>query len=159
MKITKNDLYGYGISVAAAELTGLLSQLLSGGMNTDFFASLTQPPLSPPGWVFPVVWTLLYALMGIAAYRIYRTESPGRTGALVLYAAQLLVNFLWPIVFFRFENLGGALAVLILLFVLVLLTTVRFMKLDRTAGLLLLPYLLWTVFALYLNIGLYFLNK
>ena len=158
MKISRNDLYGYGISVAAAELAGLLSQLFSGGTGGGFFEALEQPPLSPPGWVFPVAWTLLYALMGIAAYRVYSSGAKNRAGALALYGAQLFVNFLWPIVFFRFESIGGALALLILLFVLVLLTAVRFFQIDRAAGLLLLPYLLWLSFALYLNIGLYFLN-
>ena len=157
MKIKKNDLYGYGISIAIAELTGLLAQLFS-NMQSGFFSSLEKPPLSPPGWLFPVVWTLLYALMGIAAYRVYNSKAENRTGALVLYGLQLFVNFLWPIVFFRLQNIGAAMAVLILLLVLVVLTTVQFIKIDRLAGLLLLPYLLWLSFALYLNIGLYFLN-
>ena len=158
MKLTKNDLYGYGISVAIAELTGLLAQFLS-GMDPSFYRSLKQPPLSPPWWLFPIVWTELYALMGIAAYRNYNAKSENRRGALVLYGAQLLVNFLWPIVFFRFQNIGGAMALLILLFVLVVLTAAFFFRIDRAAGLLLLPYLLWVSFALYLNIGLYFLNS
>ncbi len=158
MKIKKNDLYGYGISVAMAELTGLLAQLLS-NMDMGFYKTLERPPLLPPGWLFPVVWTVLYALMGIAAYRVYNSEAENRTGALVLYGVQLLVNFLWPIVFFRFQNIGAAMAVLILLFVLVVLTAVQFYKADRLSGLLLIPYLLWLAFALYLNIGLYFLNQ
>ena len=107
MKIKKNDLYGYGISIAIAELTGLLAQLFS-NMQSGFFSSLEKPPLSPPGWLFPVVWTLLYALMGIAAYRVYNSKAENRTGALVLYGLQLFVNFLWPIVFFRFQNIGAA---------------------------------------------------
>lgn len=157
MKIKKNDLYGYGISVVTAELIGALAALFA-GTGSAFFKTLEKPPLSPPGWLFPVVWTLLYALMGIAAYRVYASSAENKKGALVLYGAQLLVNFFWPIVFFRFQNIGGALALLILLFVLVLLTAVQFFKADRTAGFLMLPYLLWLAFALYLNIGLYFLN-
>ena len=157
MKIKKNDLYGYGISIAIAELTGLLAQLFS-NMQSGFFSSLEKPPLSPPGWLFPVVWTLLYALMGIAAYRVYNSKAENKAAALVLYGLQLFVNFLWPVVFFRFQNIGAAMAVLILLLVLVVLTTVQFIKIDRLAGVLLLPYLLWLSFALYLNIGLYFLN-
>ena len=157
MKIKKNDLYGYGISVVIAELTGALAALFS-GRDTSFFSSLEKPPLSPPGWLFPVVWTVLYALMGIAAYRVYASSAENRTGALVLYGAQLFVNFLWPIVFFRFQNIGGAMALLILLFVLALLTAAQFLKADRLSGLLFIPYLLWLTFALYLNIGIYFLN-
>lgn len=153
----KKDIYGYLIGIGIAELVGLLSRLFSGA-GSDFYKSLVQPPLAPPGWVFPVVWTLLYAMMGAASYRIWNTESENRNGALALYAIQLAVNFFWPIVFFRFEAVGAAMAVLILLTVLLILTVVQFYRVDLCAALLMLPYLAWTIFALYLNIGIYFLN-
>ena len=153
----KKEIYGYLIGILAAEVTGLFAQLISGA-GAGFYSTVQQPPLSPPGWVFPVVWTVLYALMGAASYRIWRSETAGRTGALVFYAAQLAVNFFWPIVFFRLEAFGAAAAVLVVLNILVFLTILRFMKIDRPAAWLLLPYLLWTLFALYLNLGVYALN-
>ena len=154
----KKDIYGYLIGIGAAELVGALSALFSGA-GGDFYKTLEQPPLSPPGWLFPVMWTLLYALMGAASYRVYEGEEANRKTALVLYGIQLAVNFIWPIVFFRFEMLGAAMAVLILLAVLVFLTAVQFYRADKLAGILMLPYLLWTLFALYLNIGVYVLNR
>ena len=146
------------ICLAIPLATGGLATLLSGGM--DRYQVMNQPPLSPPGWIFPVVWTVLYLLMGYASYRIAESDVPkeDRRKALIFYGIQLFLNFLWPIVFFRFQNIGAAMAELILLLVLVVLTTVQFIKIDRLAGVLLLPYLLWLSFALYLNIGLYFLN-
>lgn len=155
--VRKKDLYGYLIGIGAAELVGLLAQLFSGS-GSAYYEELNQPPLAPPGWVFPVVWTLLYALMGAASYRIFNSDSEKRCGALTLYAAQLAVNFLWTIVFFRFRAPGAAAAVLVLLIVLLVLTIVQFWRVDQKAALLLVPYLLWTLFALYLNLGVYFLN-
>ena len=157
MKTSRNDLYGYGISIAIAELTGLLAQLFS-NMQSGFFETLAQPPLSPPGWLFPVVWTLLYALMGIAAYRVYNSKAENKAAALVLYGLQLFVNFLWPIVFFRFRAYLAAFVVLILLWIGIVLTLWEFYKSDERAGDLMIPYLLWVTFAAYLNLGVYLLN-
>ena len=153
----KKEIYGYLIGILVPEVVGLFSQLFSGA-GTDFYDTLNQPAFSPPGWVFPVVWTLLYALMGAASYRIYRSDSPCRTGALALYGAQLAVNFLWPMVFFRLEAIGAAVAVLVVLNILIFLTILQFAKIDRTAAWMMLPYLLWSLFALYLNLGVFALN-
>ena len=121
---------------------------------------MNQPPLSPPGCVFPIVWTILYLLMGYSSYRVYTAgKSPAFTKrALKLYATQLLANFIWPIVFFAFEWYLVAFFVLIALWVLILLTLRAFTAIDETAGDLLLPYLLWVTFAGYLNLGAYLLN-
>ena len=94
------------IFIISAELVGAVSALLSGGF-TDYYGSLIQPPLSPPAILFPIVWTILYALMGWSAYLIYSEEdAPDRAKALILYAVQLAVNFSWSIIFFRFGQLG-----------------------------------------------------
>lgn len=137
---------------------GGLATLLAGGMGS--YGSFNQPPLSPPGWVFPVVWSLLYLAMGYASWRVYtKEENPGqRRLSLGLYLAQLFFNFLWPIVFFRFQAFLGAFAVLFILWILIVMTMWQFYKSDERAGDLLIPYLLWVTFAGYLNLGVYLLN-
>ncbi|MBR6573161.1 MAG: tryptophan-rich sensory protein [Clostridia bacterium] len=151
-------------SIGIAEGVGFLSSLLSGvftGGQKEFIESLVQPPLSPPSWLFGVVWPILYALMGAAAYLIYdsiKGEKFEKRNALRFYAAQLLVNFLWSIVFFRFESLIGGLIILIVLDILVVLTMCKFRKINRLAFWLLIPYLAWILFATYLNIGFVVLN-
>ena len=118
-----------------------------------------QPPLSPSGWVFVVAWTILYALMGISAARIWKTEdSPQKHRSVSLFIAQLVVNFFWPLFFFNLQAYGFALALLILLWILVFLLIFNNRKLDLTAAWLLVPYLAWLTFAVYLNIGVYLLN-
>ena len=147
------------IALAIPLAVGGLASLFSGGGMAQY-RTLNQPPLSPPGWVFPIVWTILYLLMGYASYRVYTAGKPPAftARALKLYAAQLFVNFLWPIVFFSFQWYLVAFLVLILLWVLILLTLRAFTAIDETAGDLLIPYLLWVTFAGYLNLGVYFLN-
>lgn len=137
---------------------GGLASLLSGGM-ADYMV-LNQPPLSPPGWVFPIVWTILYLLMGYASYRVaISTEDPlQKRQALIFYSLQLLVNFLWPIVFFRQAAYLAAFVLLLVLWGLIAATMRKFYKIDEKAGDLLLPYLLWVTFAGYLNLGVYLLN-
>ena len=144
------------LCIAIPLAVGGLAALLSGGMG-QMYQSYIKPPLSPPGWVFGVVWPILYALMGYAAYLISQSSGE-KKWAWGLYAVQLLVNFLWPIVFFRFEQVGAALALLAVLWVLVLLTIKEFSMLSERAGDLLIPYILWLSFALYLNFGVFVLN-
>lgn len=126
--------------------------------SMSVYETLRQPPLSPPGWVFPVVWTVLYILMGIAAYLVWRRDSTGRNGALFFYGLQLAFNFVWPLLFFNAQNYALAFLWLIVLWILVLVTTVRFFKETKAAGWLMIPYLLWTAFAAYLNAGVWLLN-
>ena len=137
---------------------GGLATLLSGGMAS--YGNMAQPPLSPPGWVFPVVWTLLYLAMGYASYRVYsRGAEPGLVrSSLIAYGIQLFLNFLWPIVFFRFEAFLAAFVVLLALWIAIVITMWQFYKSDERAGDLFIPYLLWVTFAGYLNLGVYLLN-
>ncbi|MDP4133207.1 MAG: TspO/MBR family protein [Bacillota bacterium] len=146
------------VIVLITELIGLLGSLFSGNTG-EIYTSFTKPPLSPPGWLFGIVWPVLYLLMGIAAYIIYQMpKSPERKKATTLYWIQLLVNFIWPIVFFRFEWYWISVAIILLLDVLVLITTLYFYKIRKGAEYLMLPYLLWILFATYLNIGIAILN-
>lgn len=122
------------------------------------FSLLNKPPLSPPGWLFPVVWTVLFLLMGYASYLVSRSDSVQKRPALILYAIQLIVNFFWSIFFFSFEWYLFSFFWLVLLWVLILLTIRAFWRISPVAAILLIPYLLWVTFAGYLNLAIYFLN-
>ncbi len=124
-----------------------------------FSDTVAQPPLSPPGILFPIVWTILYALMGIGAARVWLAEpSKDRSMGLNLWIAQLVVNFFWSLIFFNDKNYAFAFFWLLLLWVLVLLMMLKFWKADKPAALLQIPYLLWLTFAAYLNAGVWYLN-
>ena len=137
---------------------GLAALLTGGGMDT--FETLNKPPLSPPGWLFPVVWTILYILMGIASYLVLTPVEAQENiqRALVLYGIQLAFNFLWPVLFFSLSAYLFAFIWLVALWLLILATLVSFYRISDTAGYLLIPYLVWVAFAGYLNLGIYFLN-
>lgn len=139
---------------------GALSGYLSADGMTAFEESVQQPPLSPPSLVFPFVWTILYALMGISAGRIRlsKPSADSRRG-MNLFIAQLIVNFFWSPIFFRAEAYGFAFLWLLLLWSLVLAMILQFRKADPTASKLQIPYLLWLTFAAYLNLGIWHLNK
>ncbi len=138
---------------------GGLSALLTAGAMEDF-AALKQPPLSPPGWLFPVVWTVLFLLMGLASYLVVTSDGSHRliNRALSVYGAQLAVNFFWSILFFNLKAYLLAFLWLLLLWVLIAVTLRRFGLLRPAAGWLLVPYLAWVTFAGYLNLGIYLLN-
>ena len=137
---------------------GGLASLLSGGM--DLYKELDRPPLSPPGWVFPVVWSLLYLLMGYASYRVLESgaEPAKIRKAWIFYGLQLAANFLWPLLFFGGQMYLAALILLTLLWVLIFLTIRAFSEAEEPAGDLLIPYILWVTFAWYLNLGIFLLN-
>ena len=134
---------------------GLSALLTRNSMET--FQVINKPPLSPPGWLFPVVWTILYVLMGIASYLVLTSGKPNRT-ALAVYGIQLFFNFLWSIIFFNLEQYLFAFVWLVLLWLLILATAVLFYRISKPAGYLMLPYLLWVTFAGYLNLSIYLLN-
>ncbi len=157
MKINKSSLIK---CIAIPLIIGGISAFLTRN-SMEVFEKLNQPPLSPPGWLFPVVWTILYVLMGIASYLVMEAkEDPDKiASAMTVYIWQLVVNFLWPTFFFNFGWYLFSFLWLLLLWVLVLITTVRFYGVSKAAGLLMLPYLLWTTFAAYLNLGVWYLNR
>ena len=150
MKIKWTDLI---IWIVATELVGAVSALISGGNFSVFYNSLEQPPFAPPAWLFPVMWSILYALMGVSAYLIWESSDMCRKGAIILYGAQLFANFLWTPVFFGLKSLKGATIVVIILLILIIAMIISFLRINKTAAYLNIPYLLWTVFATYLTIG------
>lgn len=154
------NLKTYVISALIALAVGGLSALLSMGSMQVYNELAVKPPLSPPAVLFPIVWSVLYTLMGISAARIWLSPaSEARSRGLNLYIAQLIVNFFWSLLFFNAQAFALAAIWLILLWVLVLLLIVQFWKVDRLAALLQIPYLFWLTFAAYLNIAVWILNR
>jgi tryptophan-rich sensory protein len=147
MKINWKALFAsIAISLFIGGLAGFLTR-----NSMNLYQTLEKPPLSPPGWVFPVVWTILYILMGISAYIIYESEDPMREKALQTYSVQLVINFSWSIVFFLMNNYWLAFAILVILWFLILKMIVQFYQINKIAAVLQIPYLLWVTFAGYLN--------
>lgn len=145
--------------ILLAEAVGGLSGWLTRDAMQSYSETILQPPLSPPGWVFPVVWTALFALMGIGAARIYLAPpSKERSRGLNLFITQLVVNFFWSPIFFNAQAFGFAFFWLLLLWGLVLWMILTFRKLDPLAAKLQIPYLIWLTFAAYLNLGVWYLN-
>ncbi len=148
------------IAIAIPELVGLFSAIITGNIG-ETYKSFESPPLSPPGIIFPIVWVILYGLMGVASYIIFEEVRGKRTEqkqALIFYGLQLAVNFIWPIVFFRLRAYTAAVFVIFILLILVIITALKFKNLNKTAFWLLVPYIVWLLFATYLNIGVAVLN-
>lgn len=150
----------YAIWILLTEAVGALSGWLTREGSKIYQTTIQQPPLSPPGIVFPIVWGILFALMGIGAARIYMAPpSLTRTRGLRLFFLQLFFNFFWSIIFFNLQAFGFALLWLLVLWILILLMILTFRKTDPLAAWLQLPYLLWVTFAAYLNFGVWILNR
>ena len=153
-----NKTWVYVIGIAIPLIVGAVSGFASmNGMRE--YAKLEQPPLSPPGWLFPVVWTVLYVLMGISSARVYLANSRDTKPALIVYAVQLIFNALWTPIFFGLELRLVAFIWLLMLIAAVVYMIGRFKKVDATAGNLQFPYLIWLLFAAYLNLATFILNR
>ena len=145
------------ISVAISLGTGVLAALITGA-GTEFYSSINKPALSPPAWLFPVVWTALYILMGVSAYIIFESSCAARRPALTVYIAQLAVNFIWTLVFFNAKAFLFAFILIIVLWLLIAAMIALFHKCRPTAAYLQVPYFLWVTFAAYLTWSIYALN-
>lgn len=145
------------ISIAIPLLIGVVSGFLTmNSMNT--YKELLLPKYAPPGYLFPIVWTILYILMGIASYLVYQSNDEDKNKVLLLYGMQLVMNFIWPILFFNLHAYLLSTVWLLLLFALVIIVTYLFFKINHIAGYLMIPYVLWLSFALYLNFNIFLLN-
>ncbi len=145
----------------ACVLLGGASGFVTAGSIPGWYASLERPPGTPPNAVFGPVWTLLYAMMGVAFARVWHLAPPVREKrrALSLFVAKMLLNLAWTPIFFGAHRLGLALAVILALWLAILLTILAFRRFDRSSALLLCPYLLWVGYASYLNAGFWLLNR
>ena len=149
----------YAVWIGLSEAVGILAGIISRSGIQNYMTMAEKPPLTPPGILFPIVWTILYALMGIGAARIYLSmESPQRNRGITVFIAQLIVNFFWPLFFFNLQAYGFAFFWLLLLWVLVFYMIFTFYKTDKLAAWLQIPYLIWLTFAAYLNLGVWLLN-
>ena len=149
------------VSVLIALAVGGLSAILTKD-NMDLYSRIITPPLAPPSVVFPIVWSILYILMGVSAGMIYtqKRENPVEVkNALAFYAISLFANFLWSIIFFNNSDFLKAFLWLIILWILIFVYIIKYRKIYRKAGNLQIPYLLWVAFAGYLNLSIYLLNK
>ena len=146
-------------SIAIPLLVGIISGLLTRGGMVQFL-KVNQPPLTPPSIVFPIVWTILFTLMGISAYFIQTSYSTDQAiaKAMSVYHYQLLVNFLWPVFFFNLQWYGFSFLWLALLWVMVAVMIKQFYAIKPIAAYLNIPYLIWLTFAAYLNLGVWWLN-
>ena len=160
MRMNKSTWKTYLFYILLSEGVGILSGLLSMDMMRAFSQTALQPSFSPPPVVFPIVWTVLYALMGIGMARVQLYGSlPGKAEAGNLFLIQLILNFFWPLVFFNAQAYGIALAFLGVLWILVLRMLISFRSQDLLAGKLQIPYLLWLSFAAILNEQVWQLNR
>lgn len=150
----KTLLKSLGISLGV----GILSAIFTMG-SMDVYKTINKPALSPPSWLFPVVWTILFILMGISAYIVYESDSIYRNISLKVYGVQLIVNFLWSIIFFNGRLYLFSFIWLLLLWSLIIIMIFLFYKVKPIAGYLQIPYLIWVTFAAYLNFMIYILNR
>ncbi len=156
----KKAIKTYAIGILIPVMVGLLSAFLTRN-NMDLYESIVRPAVAPPAILFPIVWTVLYVLMGIGSVLICLTpaEEPGKTRALFAYGLQLAVNFFWSILFFNQRAFLLSFLWLLLLWALILSMTLRFRPINKTAALLQIPYLVWVTFAGYLNLMIWLLNR
>ena len=127
----------------------------------EYFKLVSKPPLSPPPWVFPVVWTILYLMLGAASYLVWVSgvSASRRDRALTVYGLNLALNLLWPIVFFTMRFYFAAFLLLLVLWVMAVTAALLFSCIEEKAGKLLIPYIVWLSFAAYLNVGVWVLNR
>ena len=159
-KSAKRNIIKYAVSIAVPLCVGIFSSLITAG-NMDIYKEVNTPPLSPPSFLFPVVWTAIYILMGISCGMIWdrrKTDKNAEKG-LYYYGISLVFNFTWSIIFFNFRMFMPAFIWLLLLLYLIIFTVVYYRRVNKTAAYLQIPYIIWVAFAGYLNFGIWLLNR
>lgn len=145
------------ICIAVPLVGGMISARIAGDQMKEF-GLLNQPALSPPGWIFPIVWTILYILMGISLLLVLRSHHEYKVGAVALFISQLVMNYLWSPAFFVEQDYVKALIILVLMLTTTVILTLVTRKINKAAAWMLVPYILWMCFATYLNVGVGMLN-
>ncbi|MBY0110442.1 tryptophan-rich sensory protein [Patescibacteria group bacterium] len=154
----KNTLQAIGF-ILVSQLAGIIGSVFVMPAVDGWYLELTKPSFNPPSWLFGPVWTLLYTLMGIAAFLVWKKGSGAlRRTALTLFGAQLVANSLWSILFFALQSPGFAFLNIMILWVLIVATMVAFYRVSKVATLLMVPYILWVSFAAFLNYSIWILN-
>ncbi len=157
LKKYKEYIYSILIALAVSGLSALVTR-----NDMDLYSSINTPPLSPPSWLFPIVWTILFVLMGISSAVIYKKRKENydlSAEGLLIYTVSLVFNFLWSVIFFKFRAFLLAFIWLLILWLLILFTILKYRRLSAFAAYLQIPYFLWVTFAAYLNLAIYLLNK
>lgn len=154
------DLPKLVLSVAICEGVGILGSIFTISSISLWYATLNKPFFTPPNWLFGPAWTTLYFLMGISLFLVWKKGLKKKEvrEALVIFDIQLILNFLWSIIFFRFQNPLLAFIEIIILWAVILLTISKFKKISKLAAYLLIPYILWVSFAAILNLSILILN-
>ena len=156
-----NNFFKFLIAVIGCELVGILATPFTLAAIPTWYSTLNKPPFSPPNWIFGPVWTTLYFLMGISAFLIWQRGLKKRQvkEALLYFVAQLFLNFIWSILFFGLRSPILGLLDILILWMLILVTMIKFYKISKLASYLLIPYLLWVSFATILNLSIVILNR
>ena len=149
------------VSIVACLAAGAIGSIFTRSAIPTWYAILEKPPFNPPNWLFAPVWTLLYILMGVAAFLVWRKGLENRQvrAALIVFLVQLILNVLWSVVFFGLESPLFGLIIIVVLWVAILITVIQFFKISHAASVLLWPYLLWVTFAAVLNSSIWLLNR
>ncbi|WP_270941347.1 TspO/MBR family protein [Romboutsia lituseburensis] len=165
MIISVKEVINFLISVLIPLIVGfsssVITQLIAGIDTSTYYSQLIKPGFAPPSMVFPIVWTILYILMGISAYKILKKgyELPKVKDAMFYYWLQLGLNFIWSILFFGFDLRLTSLITLAILIIIVITMTIKFFKIDKKAAYLNIPYILWLLYAFVLNYFIWVINR
>ena len=151
----RRPLYGFLLATLGV---GALASLFTTSQIPTWYAGLNHPSIAPPNWVFAPVWTTLYIVMAFAAWRVWKVTGL-RGMAMAAFAIQLMLNLAWSAIFFGLHDIAGALAEIVVLDLAILTTVILFFRHDWPAGLLMLPYLAWTLFATFLTYAFWGLNR
>ena len=148
------------LSIIICQAAGLIGTIFTMDSIPTWYAALNKPSFNPPNWLFGPVWTVLYLMMGISLFIVWKEDLKNKIvkSAFIIFMIQLFLNTIWSVVFFGMQSISGGLIIIVLLWLMILFTIIKFMKISRVAGILLIPYLLWVSFATFLNYSIFQLN-
>lgn len=156
--MTKNNFFRLAVSILGCNLAGVLGSFFTLGSIDSWYSTLSKPFFTPPGWVFGPAWITLYTLMGIAFYWVWSSGDKKSLAAMWLFGIHLFFNAIWSIIFFGLKLPGWALADIVILWILIIWVMIRFYRISKKAGLIMIPYLLWVSFASILNFSIWWLE-